>query len=78
MVRLADGSIVGYSATCTHGRCTVGWDDATQIIQCPCHTARFDPASQAAVLSGPAPTPLTIIPLAVAASGAVTVVLQAG
>lgn len=78
MVRLADGSVVAYSASCTHGRCTVGWDETTQIIQCPCHTARFDPANQAAVLSGPAPTPLTSIPLAVAASGEVRVVLQAG
>ncbi|MEI7745884.1 MAG: Rieske 2Fe-2S domain-containing protein, partial [Chloroflexota bacterium] len=60
------------------GRCTVGWDDTTSILQCPCHTARFDPANQAAVLSGPAPSPLPVVPVAVDAAGVVTMVLPAG
>lgn len=76
MVELPDGSVVAYGATCTHGRCTVGWDDATAIIQCPCHTARFDPANKAAVMSGPAPTPLPWIPVTVGPDGAVHVTIE--
>ncbi len=71
MVKLGDGSVVAYSAVCTHGRCTVGWDASTSIMQCPCHTARFDPANRAAVLSGPAPSPLPPIPVAVDEAGKV-------
>ncbi len=65
MVELPDGSVVAYNAVCTHGRCTVGFDAMTNMLQCPCHTARFDPGAGAAVLSGPAPAPLTAIPVAV-------------
>ena len=77
MVELADGSVVAYNAVCTHGRCTVGWDATTSILQCPCHTARFDPAQGAAVLSGPAPTPLVGIPVAVGPDGAIHVTATA-
>jgi rieske iron-sulfur protein len=73
MVKIADGSVVAYSAVCTHGRCTVGWDAATNIIQCPCHSARFDPANNAAVLGGPAPAPLVPIPVAIDDAGRIHV-----
>jgi thiosulfate dehydrogenase [quinone] large subunit len=73
MVELPDGSVAAFNAVCTHGRCTVGWDATTSIMQCPCHTARFDPANGATVLSGPAPTPLVGIPVAVGADGAIHV-----
>jgi Rieske Fe-S protein len=71
MVQLPDKSVVAYSAICTHGRCTVGWDATTNIIQCPCHTARFDPAAHAAVLSGPAPVPLPEIPVVIGPDGVI-------
>lgn len=77
MVELPDGSVVAYNAVCTHGRCTVGWDASTSILQCPCHTARFDPAAGATVLSGPAPTPLVSIPVAVGSDGAIHVTATA-
>jgi thiosulfate dehydrogenase (quinone) large subunit len=78
MVRLPDGSVVAYNAVCTHGRCTVGFDAMTNMLQCPCHTARFDPGAGAAVLSGPAPSPLVGIPVAVdPASGEIHVTLPA-
>jgi thiosulfate dehydrogenase (quinone) large subunit len=78
MVELPDGSVVAYNAICTHGRCTVGFDSMTNMLQCPCHTARFDPGAGAAVLSGPAPSPLIPIPVAVdAATGDIHVTLPA-
>lgn len=73
MVKLPDGTVVAYNALCTHGRCTVGWDATTGIIECPCHLARFDPADRAAVVSGPAPTPLLWIPVAVGQDGEIHV-----
>ena len=73
MVELPDGSVVAFNAVCSHGRCTVGWDATTSIMQCPCHTARFDPATGATVLSGPAPTPLVGIPVVIGADGAIHV-----
>lgn len=71
MVQLPDGSVAAYGAICTHGRCIVGWDASTGIIQCPCHTARFDPAAHAAVLSGPAPFPLPEIPVVIGPDGVI-------
>ena len=65
MVKLGDGTVVAYNAVCTHGRCTVGFDPAANVLLCPCHSATFDPAKQATVLSGPAPGPLTSIPVVV-------------
>ena len=65
MVKLGDGSVVAYNAVCTHGRCTVGFDPVANVLLCPCHSATFDPAKQATVLSGPAPSALTSIPVLV-------------
>ena len=69
LIRLANGSLVAYSSTCTHQPCTVGYDSASGLIRCPCHGAVFDPAHGAAVLQGPAPTPLLSIHLTVDANG---------
>lgn len=70
LVRLGEelpGSLVGYSAICTHLGCTVlerlnGNGD----IVCPCHASVFDPADHARVLSGPAGRPLPALPLQIA------------
>lgn len=76
MVKLADGRVTAFSAVCTHGHCTVGFDQANMVIACPCHLATYDPAKSAAVLSGPAPLPLPEIPVAVDAGGQIHVTAQ--
>lgn len=65
IVQLTDGSFVAYDATCTHQGCTVEWDGPDRLLVCPCHSAVFDPANNAQVLGGPAPTPLAKLPIVV-------------
>lgn len=63
LVHLDSGEFVAYSAVCTHQQCTVTYRDA-QLV-CPCHGSVFDPANGAAVVKGPAQTPLPEIPVEV-------------
>ena len=73
LVKLADGKVVAYDAVCTHEGCEVGYDRSSGLLLCPCHGATFDPAQGAAVMSGPAPTPLASVPIVVdGATGAIT------
>ncbi|WP_405779915.1 ubiquinol-cytochrome c reductase iron-sulfur subunit [Streptomyces sp. NBC_00859] len=56
-VRLADGSLAGYSAVCTHLACAVLWrkDRGTEgELYCPCHEGVFD-ARTGEVTAGPPP-----------------------
>jgi thiosulfate dehydrogenase [quinone] large subunit len=78
IVKLADGSFVAFDAVCTHAGCAVGWDQADRLLVCPCHEAVFDPENGAAVVGGPAPSPLTALPIVVdAASGEIFLAPQA-
>ncbi len=65
IVALADGTFAAFDATCTHAGCTVEWHAADRVLLCPCHEATFDPEHGAAVLGGPAPAPLTQLPLVI-------------
>jgi len=68
IVRLADGTFVAFDAICTHAGCTVEWDRADRLLVCPCHEAVFDPEHGAAVVSGPAPSPLVALPIVIDAT----------
>jgi nitrite reductase/ring-hydroxylating ferredoxin subunit len=63
LVHLDNGDFVAYSAICTHQRCPVDYKNGNLV--CPCHGSVFDPADGAAVVTGPAQTPLPEIPVKV-------------
>lgn len=61
--RAADG-VLAYSALCTHQACDVNsWRAKEQTLLCYCHFSQFQPAEDAAVVSGPAPRGLPSLPL---------------
>ena len=63
------GKVVAFSAICTHQGCTVA--PAGTKFQCPCHGSQYD-AATGAVLRGPAPRPLTPVPVHVTGGNVVT------
>jgi cytochrome b6-f complex iron-sulfur subunit len=56
------GTVVGFSAICTHQGCTV--NPSGKTLNCPCHGSQFD-AFTGAVIQGPAPSPLNKITVTV-------------
>jgi cytochrome b6-f complex iron-sulfur subunit len=54
------GTVVGFSAICTHMGCTVA--PAGKQLDCPCHGSVYD-AATGKNLSGPAPRPLAPFPI---------------
>ena len=64
VVHTAQGGVKAYSAVCTHLGCIVGWQSSRGFIQCPCHDARFN-AVTGAVISGPAPRPLSPVQVSI-------------
>jgi thiosulfate dehydrogenase (quinone) large subunit len=58
VIRGTDGEVTAFSAVCTHAGCDVLWRDGE--IRCPCHHARFDPATGEPT-KGPARAPLTVL-----------------
>ncbi len=78
-VRLEDGSLVGYSAVCTHLACAVLWREdrgPDGELYCPCHEGVFN-ARTGEVTAGPPPRPLPRIFLTEQADGSVWAVATA-
>ena len=71
VVDLGNNKVVAVDAVCTHAGCTVQYDQSQKLLYCPCHGAVFDPAHQAEVLQGPAPTPLSPLQVTVASDGTI-------
>lgn len=57
-----EGSVVAFSAVCTHKGCTVAPEDG--ILKCPCHGSTYDQATGDNT-GGPAPEPLPEIAVSV-------------
>jgi Rieske Fe-S protein len=64
----AAGTIVAFTAICTHQGCTVA--PAGKQFHCPCHGSVYN-AATGAVITGPAPAPLAGIPVKVEAGNVV-------
>src|SRR5215213_6398946 len=58
VIRGDDGALKAFDATCTHAGCEVAWREGE--IRCPCHHARFDPATGEPT-RGPARAPLVAL-----------------
>ncbi|MGW3658355.1 Rieske (2Fe-2S) protein [Streptomyces sp. NPDC005151] len=72
-VRLDDGTLVGYSAICTHLACAVLWRKdrgAEGELYCPCHEGVFD-ARTGEVTAGPPPRALPKVVLTEQADGSI-------
>lgn len=55
-----EGTFHGFTIVCTHQGCQV--NSVTDTINCPCHNSTYS-IEDGSVLGGPAPAPLTDVPL---------------
>ena len=72
LIHLLNGHFAAYERACTHEGVEVNYDPMTHTLVCPAHGAVFDPLNKAAVLQGPALTPLKPVAFLVNANGTIT------
>ena len=73
LVHNTDGLLALYTK-CPHLGCTVPWvgpPESDQAFQCPCHGSMYD--YNGVLTGGPAPRPMDLMQITVAADGSVTV-----
>lgn len=68
----APGGIIAAYRKCTHLGCTVPFNLAKDLFECPCHGSRYDKRT-ATVLRTPAPRPLDLFHIAQQPSGVLIV-----
>ena len=61
-------TFVAYDAVCPHAGCTVGYSSGAGLLVCPCHGSEFNP-NTGAVETGPSPSGLRQIPVALGSDG---------
>ena len=61
--RLEDGSLLALWHRCTHLGCTIPWREEGHVFHCPCHSSIFNEVGE--VISGPAPRPMDLFPVAI-------------
>lgn len=69
VVHTSGSQYYAYDAVCTHAGCTVEYDPQSRMLVCPCHGATYDPTREAQVVSGPAPSPLSRLPMTIDSHG---------
>ena len=77
LIKLRDGSIVAFDASCTHEGCPVRYDRRSGFLLCPCHGAAFDPMNGGQAVAGPTNVPLAKVPIHIDKSTG-TITLTAG
>ena len=68
IARPTSGTVAAFSAVCTHQGCTVV--PAGNELDCPCHGSVFN-AATGSVISGPAPSPLRSVRVAISGDNVV-------
>ncbi|MBM4175003.1 MAG: Rieske 2Fe-2S domain-containing protein [Ignavibacteria bacterium] len=56
VIRMPNGEVKAFSATCTHFDCTVQYKKDLEIIWCACHNGKYDLNGKN--IAGPPPRPL--------------------
>src|SRR3981081_3859727 len=68
----APGGIIAAYRKCTHLGCTLPFNPAKDLFECPCHGSRYDKRT-AVVLRTPAPKPLQLFHIPESAAGSLIV-----